>query len=269
MRIEPFQSADIDPFLELAGAEGWISDRWEFDFLLSAFPGGCLVGRIDRRAVAFVTAIVYGTSGWIGNLIVAPGERGKGYGAFLIRRAFDVLGEAGAQTVWLTASPAGKPIYERLGFREVDVIKRWHGKVSGPGFALRTAPSLAGMAAIDRAGWGDGREKVLSVVARRGTVFGVPDGFLVAQPSPRGAQFGPWGCGSKDGAGTLLDQGLSALPEGTDVLLDVPVRNVAAASLLHARGFAVCGGSSLMFAGREPAYVPEKVYALASMGSMG
>jgi hypothetical protein len=97
----------------------------------------------------------------------------------------------------------------------------------------------------------------------------VSDGFLTLQPFARGYQVGPWGCTGRDASTTLLDRGLSSLAEGTSVLLDVPMRNVAAASLLHARGFEICGSSSLMYAGNQPAYSPEKVYALASMGSMG
>jgi len=269
MEIGRLQRDEIDALLALAAAEGWVSDRWEFDFLLEAFPQGCFAGRVAGEPVAFVTAVTYGGSGWVGNLIVRRELRGEGVGTALMRRALEALAAAGAETVWLTASPSGRPIYERMGFREVDVITRWRGIASGVSRVERAEPVGKELLACDRAGWGEGRQALLSVVARRGATFCGPGGFLIIQPSSDGVQVGPWGSSSTGVAAALLDQALAAVAAGTEVVLDVPVRNVAAAALLCARGFTAGGCTSLMVVGREPSYVPENVYALASLGSMG
>lgn len=268
MEIDRFKHDDVDIFLELAADEGWLCDRWEFDFLVTAFPEGCLVGRENGLAVAFITSIKYDRSGWIGNLIVRRDVRGKGAGSALMKRVLDVLGAMGTETVWLTASEAGKSIYEGLGFRSIDVIKRWRGRgggtVSEPG---KIAP--AGILAIDQDGWGDRREAIIDAVTARGAVFGSSDGFLVSQKCGDGVQLGPWGCRNGETAATLLDCARAKAGGEVEVFLDVPARNVAVASLLHDRDFGIKGSTTLMYLGRTPDYRPERIFALASMGSMG
>ncbi|KAF0219221.1 MAG: N-acetyltransferase [Geobacteraceae bacterium] len=269
MEIDRFKHYDVDFFLELATAEGWICDRWEFDFLINAFPEGCLVCRESGRAAAFVTGITYGKSGWIGNLLVRKDLRGKGTGSALLKRVLAVLGTAGTETVWLTASEAGKSIYEKLGFTAVDVIKRWRGTGADSNGAEAGAISLVDILAMDEAGWGDRREAIIGAVTARSTVFGLRDGFLVSQKCGIDVQLGPWGCRNGEAAGTLLDCALAKVEVGAGIFLDVPVGNIAAASLLRTRGFSIEGSATLMYLGLAPAYHPERIYALASMGSMG
>lgn len=269
MEIDGFRLDDIDPFLRLAAAEGWICDTWEFSFLLRHFPQGCFVVRGEGGPVAFVTSIKYGTSGWLGNLIVAPELRGKGCGSALLESALGALIHAGTRTVWLTASAAGRPIYERLGFFTIDVIERWRGtgvttKGLGP---TSIAPDL--LLRLDAAGWGDNREAILAELVARGTVFAAPDGFLISHTSELGIQLGSWVAHGDKTAGWLLDQALAAAGKENEVFLDAPARNRTAARLLGARGFAVAGSNLLMFLGEQPDYNADRIYALASMGSMG
>lgn len=269
MELRKFTRVDVPAFLELAGSEGWISDPWEFAFLLETFPRGCLCAVEDGRAVAFVTSIRYGASGWIGNLLVEKGMRGRGYGTLLMERSLGELLAAGARTVWLTASPAGRPIYEKTGFREVDQVVRWHGvgkarmEESGDGIPV------SDLVPLDRAGWGDERRALLSAVVARGTLLVDADGFLVVQRCGGGFQLGPWSCGHGSGASSLFARALGAVGKGMSVFLDVPAGNGGVAKLLHAAGFSITGHTSLMFAGETPAYEPSRIQALASMGSMG
>src|SRR5512138_3393472 len=128
MDIGFFTRQDIPEFLALADAEGWISGAWELEFLLAAFPPGCLVCRACGMPVAFITTVKYDQSGWVGNLIVAKGWRGRGVGSELLGRGIAALVAAGTRTVWLTASESGRPIYERLGFLAIDTVVRWVGR---------------------------------------------------------------------------------------------------------------------------------------------
>lgn len=269
MQFDRFRHDDVPAFLALADEEGWICDQWEFDFQMRSFPQGCLVMRQDEAPVAFVTSIKYGRSGWIGNLLVHPGFRGAGIGSGLMRRSLAALADAGARTVWLTASPAGKAIYERLGFVAVDTIKRWCGEGIGSGAVTPPLVSPPDIAALDRAGWGDARDAILREVLRRGRLAVHAGGFLVCQHSGGGLQLGPWGAVGREPATRLLDEALTRAGDGTRVFLDVPVRNVDAAIILLQRGFDVRGSTTLMFLGETPDYTPSLVYALASMGSMG
>lgn len=269
MKIRPFYPDDVSLFLALAAAEGWSSDPWEFAFILESFPCGCLAVEENGRPVAFVTAVRYGASGWIGNLIVAEEYRGRGYGTLLMGRAMDQLLDSGTRTVWLTASAQGRPLYEKMGFREMDGVVRWRGTATGGAQWHDDPVAPDELVSLDRAGWGDDRRCVLSAVAARGIVLRENGGFLVAQPCGSGFQLGPWAADGRGVAGELLGRALSRLQGGAQVLLDVPVRNGAAASVLAHAGFAAGGGTVLMCAGAVPAYEPGKIFALATLGSAG
>ncbi|HEY6839497.1 MAG TPA: GNAT family N-acetyltransferase [Geobacteraceae bacterium] len=269
MEIDRFGHDDIGPFLRMALSEGWVCDRWEFSFLLRHFPQGCFVVRGDDGPVAFVTAVKYGTSGWLGNLIVAPELRGQGYGSALLESALGALVHAGVRTVWLTASEAGQPIYERLGFVTIDVVERWRGAGKGGRSLGPTGIAPDRLLQLDAAGWGDQRETILAEVVARGSVFAAPDGFLVSQKSSGGVQFGPWSAEEDETAHWLFDQALAAAGKDTGVFLDVPAANGTAARFLAARGFVRTGNNLLMYLGEPPGFRPGRIYALASMGSMG
>jgi len=269
MKIDPFSHEDVNAFLALAAEENWICGRWEFDFLLRHFPQGCLAARSGGAPIAFVTSIKYGKSGWIGNLVVRKDFRGKGIGSNLLKKVLETLVDAGARTIWLTASEAGKTIYERFGFDTVDIIKRWFGSGTGGVGGGSDDFSLAEILEMDQAGWGDIREAILKEVLERGTVDFCHGGFLIGQTVDEGVQLGPWSAAIRETAGKLLDGVRMRLEEDTRVFLDVPVRNVDAAMLLHSRGFTIEGSALLMFLGELPDYDPTRIYALATMGSMG
>lgn len=268
MVIDQFRHDDIEPFLALAAAEGWVCDRWEFEFLLAQFPSGCLTARREGELVGYVTSIKYDSSGWIGNLIVSRECRGEGIGSALMEGALAALDTAGAATVWLTASKQGKPIYERLGFTVVDVIYRWVGQGIWGGSSAPVDCSREALLDIDNAGWDDRRESIIDAAIRRGRLYHAGRSFLVSQPCSGGIQLGPWG-GLDRNAPILLDEALLGAGKGVKVLLDVPIRNTEQTALLLGKGFSIRGSTLLMCRGTRPAYAPESVYALASMGSMG
>lgn len=269
MKIDRFRQSDLHVFLALATEENWICGRWEFDFLLRHFPQGCLAMRMGDTPVAFITAIKYGTSGWIGNLIVCRELRGKGFGSALMGRALAALLGAGARTVWLTASEAGRSIYERLGFGTVDTVKRWYGIGRGGGDGAIGDCSRASIVSMDQAGWGDFREAILTESLERGTLTVRDGGFIISQPATEGVQLGPWGASGPEAARQLLNAARSRVGAGTRLFLDAPAGNLVAAPLLQSHGFIIRGSALLMYLGEKPAYKPEHIYALASMGSMG
>ena len=269
MKIDQFVPGDIETFLRLALSEAWISSEREMVFLLEKFPQGCLTFRDGEIPVAFITAIKYDSSGWIGNLIVNEEFRGRGIGFSLMQRALAILHQAGAQTVWLTASTAGKPIYEKLGFIVIDLVRRWMVEGFAAKIEQHTRVPFDEMILVDFAGWGDRRHSLLEAICYNGEVFADKCGFLAVQRFNCGNQLGPWASKGDGDAAQLLDKVVTpAKGEGT-IFLDVPGRNVRAASLLGSRGFLMAGESTLMYRGAVPCYNPEKIYALASMGSMG
>ena len=266
--MEPFVESDIRSFVALAEEEGWVTGEWELQFLLQSFPQGCLVWREDGCAVGYITSARHGNSAWIGNLLVKGEARGRGIGRKLMEGALDALLKGGAATIWLTASVKGEGLYRKLGFVSIDSINRWVGEGMGVPAPFEAAPfDMEVVRQVDRAGWGDGRDALLATTCGRGRTFCGNYSFVCCQPWEAGTQLGPWGSLFESEAEPLLDLALSSV-EGR-VFLDVPAGNVAAAALLTRRGFSLKGSNTLMYLGAEPRFEPKKVFALASMGSMG
>lgn len=271
MNTDRFREEDTAEFLRIAAAEGWISDDWELGFLRSAFPQGCLVKRIQGFPAAFVTAVRYERSGWIGNLLVQPDLRRRGIGAELMAEALDALVQAGVETVWLTASPSGKQLYERLGFREIDTIRRWEGAGLEIGPVSPAELSLNELVRLDADGWGDRRERLLSSLMEVGEVHAGPGGFLVVRPVGIQQQIGPWTGVSAAALVTLLEQSVrpTRSDSGEIYCLDVPTGNAAVTRCLEWYGFESTGSTVLMYQGKLPEYIPDLIGALGSFGSMG
>ena len=268
MEIDLFRDSDTVKFLRLAALEGWITDAWELGLLRTAFPKGCLVRRVRRVPVAFVTAMRHDRSGWIGNLLVNPELRRRGLGTELMKQAVTALEAAGVETIWLTASPSGRPLYEGLGFREVDRVHRWLGKDRVVTITPHRQEPLELIRAIDAEGWGDRRETMVSALASGGNLISGHGSFLITRTVGQFRQIGPW-AGSPAEAQVLFAQVVELSPRGDTVCLDVPSRNEGISLFLDRCGFLLAGSTVLMYSGEAPAYRPERVCALASMGSMG
>jgi len=267
MVIVLFCNEDICEFVSLAANEDWISEAWELDFLRQTFPSGCLVCRNKGVPVAFLTSIRYQKSGWVGNLLVRKEWRGKGLGTSLLARALEVLEEAGTQTIWLTASEAGRPIYERRKFTAIDTINRWEGcgRIEN-GFSNNSFKKII---ELDEAGWGDQRKALLRATINRGSVSLRPEGFMVLQRWGSAIQLGPWGSTNPEAAAELLMHSIMPAENGARIFLDVPSKNQHASALLRSAGFSIRSSTTLLYRGEKPDYAPAKIYALASMGSMG
>lgn len=269
MITDSFRKTDVGPFLDLAEAEGWLSDRQELDFLLRVFPMGCFVARDDTGAPgAFITSVSYGRSGWIGNLIVRGDRRRCGTGTLLLTQALRVLSDAGVDTVWLTASEQGAPLYQRIGFTVLDRIERW-----GINRSLvpnrQTASAVDNLLRYDRLGWGDDRAALMDEKLRQGVLVTYNDENMVLQQCAGYSQIGPW-CGAAPwDAKKQLESILDWPVAPGETYLDVPAGNRQITSMLAENGFFRRGTTLLMYQGTPPHYCNEHVYALATMGSSG
>ena len=268
MEMVFFNSAHIEAFISSAKAEGWLTGRREIEFLLGAYSEGCLVYLSAGKPAAFITAISYARSAWIGNLLVLPAYRQRGIGRSLMEKVLAGLDRSGCETVWLTASAAGAHLYKTLDFVQIDRVQRWRGSGTA---ALRidSLACTASVASIDCLGWGDDRRAIFEALPENCSCFRAHDGFLVHLPSGDGQQLGPWGAVSKETAAYLLATAIGKEGAGGEIFLDVPEKNRAAEELLSLRGFSVSGSTLLMYRGRIPEYRAEYIYSLASMGSYG
>jgi len=270
MILDHFQIDDVEWFLGLAAAENWVAEAWEFEFLFSAFPEGCLTLRNEAgNPVGFVTSIRHDRSGWIGNLIVDRLHRGKGLGEALFVNALNALHAAGTETVWLTASKMGRPLYEKYGFTSIDTIIRWTGR--GRCELKKYSESCEAVFDhnTDRIGWGDCRELLLKHIARRGSVLTSGSASAVIQPCKSFMQIGPIAAINPGDASDVMDMALAESPLNSKIYIDAPDSNQSAKRLLCEKDFVSNGENELMFSGVRPAYRPEYIYGLATLGSCG
>ena len=264
--IRRFEFEDIAAFMKAYADEGSSCDPWEFGFLLQTFPQGCFVCKVKEQPVAFITSIAYGTTGWIGNLIVGKSFRGRGIGKTLTKHALESLRLAGVQSIWLSATEPGRWIYQGFGFVEVDTINQWVG--FGQAGKLRDAPpgmDIERMKLLDSAYWGDNRGALIEAVCQQGKVISALDSFLVMRPwNADFVQFGPW-CGRRiEIVEGLFKAALIRVGPDNPAFTFVPSRNSAAAELLAEHDFEVIASSALMCLGSAADYAPTHIFGLAS-----
>ena len=267
MLIEAPGAADWAVFRAWAAAEHWRIPDGELELYGPAGPGQALLLRDGGETCGFVTVMAHERSGWIGNLLVAPAARGRGFGAILFDRAVALLEEAGTAQLWLTASEQGRPLYGRRGFRQVDVMVRWVARgVAGLVGEEAAAGELLFQA--DRQAWGEARRGLLAPLAARGEVFASGVNVLLLQGGETMRVLGPWYApeGCPRGNRQLLAAALAAA--GTaEVVADVPA-SAPLAGLLLAAGFRETGRNLLMVRG-DSTRTPAGLMSLASLGSMG
>ena len=120
---------DVPACADLAASRGWPREERKWRFLLGVArgygaldAGGRLVGSVLlTRCTPRVAAI--------GSLLVAEPLQGRGLGRALMGRA---LGAAGDLQVTLASTRQGRPLYDRLGFREVGRLDMYRGSFGTP-----------------------------------------------------------------------------------------------------------------------------------------
>lgn len=258
---------DLDwlAFRTLAKEEGWRVAEHE---LALHRQGGCSRAWALRRqgaTIGLVTGVCHQTSAWIGNLIVAEAERGRGYGGALFTHAVKEMRAAGAVTLWLTASAQGAPLYGARGFHPVGEIERWVRREGGDGTHPGAAAAGGG---VDAAVWGDDRSPLLRHLEGAGSWMALGGSLALLQRGDDLQIIGPWygALRLRDDA-ELLARLVAVASPHRELVIDL-VANSGRQGLLAAAGFTPAGRTGLMVAG--PTQVQwSRLTALATLGSCG
>lgn len=268
MELVRFDKSHIKSFLQRAALEEWVTASSEIEFLLSNCPSGCLVCLHKGVTAGFITSIIYQRSAWIGNLLVMPEFRGQGIGRNLMETVLRMLDESTCETIWLTASADGEQLYKKLGFRHIDVVRRWKGG-SWLLPSVGSAVYCENVRRADFAGWGDNRPQIFAAQRDRFSCFTTEKGFIASSITNGMQHIGPFGAASESAAAELFGRFRALGTEECDAILDVPAKNSSATKLLVSSGFTTIGVTQLMYRGTTPEYHPDKIFALASLGSYG
>jgi GNAT superfamily N-acetyltransferase len=87
--------------------------------------GHVYLARVEARPAACVAAFDAGGDCGIYNVGTVAEARGKGLATGLMRQALLDARERGCQTTSLQATAMGRPVYRRLGYRELGAIEMW------------------------------------------------------------------------------------------------------------------------------------------------
>jgi GNAT superfamily N-acetyltransferase len=262
-------------FLEWAALEGWRVPARELALYRGELAGSAFVLRDGAdRPLGFVTVCRHQRSAWIGNLLVAPWGRGRGFGRRLFEHAVACLAERNNATLWLTASPGGAPLYASSGFREVGRIERWVGRGRGATAAAPAAGGLHGglysLVKADAAACGDSRAELLTSLACGGRILRSGHSIALVQAGDGLHVIGPWisvdHCPRANR--TILTDAVEGCREGDEMAVDL-YDGAPERTLLAAAGFAQSGETVLMCRGETERTRTGGAVALATLGSMG
>lgn len=201
MDIRRLAPGDIDALGRLIVAAGWNQTDRDIARLLALEPAGCFAACEGGQVVGTTTTTTYGPDlAWVGMVLVDPDYRRRGVATALTERALDYLRERGVRTIKLDATPAGRPVYERLGFVPETVLERWAGTGFPPehplnGVRLGTWEQVA---ATDRTAFGADRSALMrAIINDSGPPITATDslgglgGYAFARPGRRAAYIGP------------------------------------------------------------------------------
>ncbi len=272
MLIRQATAADWHSFLRFADDEGWQVPRLEIDLFSGPMATGAFALTDDERCLGFITAAAHTRSGWIGNLILPQEERGKGYGGQLFDYAVRYLEGCGVQSLLLTASALGKPLYEKRGFTTIGAIERWRFDPNGKGSCGNADDPLpfSILKEADAYAWQEERRDLLPFLHNRGQAFLAGRSCLHLQHGEDIQVLGPWYTASRCRVENrqLVLKALAAATPGVPLFTDILTRS-GLSPVLKLAGFRRTGSTDLMLRGPRPPMLTSTLVALASLGSMG
>jgi GNAT superfamily N-acetyltransferase len=265
--VRPATAGDLEEMsgiLESGGLSSYRPEILEFNLARSRMFVGCR----DGRVVGVAGCVCFGRTGWLGNVAVGSDFRGRGLGTAISQTAVDCLRQAGVETVLLTATELGMPVYERLGFADEGVSYGIWEQQQAPALAC-DRPATVQPADIDEIirqdarATGEDRRGYLAAFAGRARV---PAGRAAA-----GYRVGlPWG-----GGPVIAANPASARPLIVDMIrtspgsrLAFPEKNVHGAALAVSLGFRLAGRVRRMRLGPSvPGYRPGAIYNVFSLAA--
>lgn len=124
--IRNMQPEDLPVAMELLIQVGWNQTERDLWLFLERGKSTYLVAEVDDQVVGMVASIHYGIEvAWISMMIVREAFRGRGISKWLLNTQIRQLKEQGVKTIKLDATPAGRPVYRKLGFEDEYAIHRY------------------------------------------------------------------------------------------------------------------------------------------------
>jgi predicted N-acetyltransferase YhbS len=210
----PMNEGDIPAAHALSQAVRWPHRPEDWQFVLRLGTG--FVAEEDGAVIGTALCWKQGEhDASLGMIIVSPAHQGKGIGRELMQRVLEELGE---RRTLLNATPAGQPLYERLGFVATGTLCQHQGAmtvvppVALPGGAqvrLAEPEDLAAIIGLANRATGMSRDAIMRQLATFAEVSvlerdGALAGFSVMRRFGRGHVIGPLVAPDAEGARALV-----------------------------------------------------------------
>lgn len=242
----------MDGLMKLKDAEGWNQLEQDWSLLISYGESASFVAVLDERIVGSVTALNYaGAVAWIGMMLVDKAYRGRGIGKALMLGVMDKL--KGCESIKLDATPAGRPLYLKLGFRDEYELYRMTNHLASaisPGensivpMKMQVA-DLPEVAAFDRQVFGADRTKLIARLFERSPELAwiVREkerlaGFCLGRSGQNFIQIGPVHASSQVCAKALMGSAVNQVT-GQAIVVDIPTGKSGTIQWLEECGFQI------------------------------
>jgi len=276
VEIDMLREVHLAAALQIQEGEHWNQTVRDWKRLLQLNPAGCFGAFCAGKLIGTVTVITYQRHlAWIGMMLVAPEYRGRGIGKRLMCTALDHCQHRRVRTVKLDATPAGRPLYESLGFTAECEIERWQGQAALP----KARPSRqrrrnrnlhSTVCKLDDQAFYASRKRLLHSLLLDCCVtpaLQMDDsgqallGYALARNGSRGCYLGPIIATEQGVAVGLFDSLLESLAK--EVFVDICVRNADFVASLIKRGFARQRSLTQMTLGQQSTPISNLVFAIA------
>jgi GNAT superfamily N-acetyltransferase len=250
--IRPMQPGDLDQAFGLSIDEGWNQTATDWRLLFDDPGNICLVAEKDNRVVGTATALNHENKiAWIGMVLVNRSLRGQGAGMLLLEEIIERLKHI--ESVKLDATPAGEPLYRKLGFvTEYKILRltrnprKYQPVITSPDRV--SAMSLADLSEISRFDstvFGADRSYLLNHLFKyypeKAFCLRVDDRIVGAVFGRAGSKFnyiGPVSAMSSESAIKLVSRSLELLNDQA-IALDVPEDKAELLTWLESEGFII------------------------------
>jgi hypothetical protein len=268
--------------MALKQTAGWNQTPDDWRMILETSQGGSYAAVVNEIPVGTITTVSYPPHfSWLGMLLVHPEYRKKGIGSDLLKAAIHYAQNIGA--VQLDATPAGKPIYLRLGFvEECELVRmvrppeEFDYTAAIPTHRIE-ASAMTNICLYDHPLFGASRSIILRWLYRSAPQYSFYTsqdtgteqdmnkitGFCLGRSGTRYEQIGPIVAENGETAYSLLLSALNACSLN-NVIVDVPVSNSEWLNFLTHAGFVQHRFYTRMTLGGSQRFgKPDNIFAIA------
>lgn len=244
------RAADLDQAFCLSLNEGWNQTMNDWKLLFENTENVCIVAEKDNQVVGTATALNHENKiAWIGMVLVDKSLRGQGAGKMLLENIINRLKHV--ESVKLDATPAGEPLYLKLGFIAEHKILRMTSDcltfLSEMFPSMETAnidqENLSEITKLDRKIFGADRNYLLMHLLSEnpGRAFYLkkknsPEGYVFGRAGSRFNYVGPVSALNQESARELILKALKSLND-QNIAIDILENKVDLISWLESIGF--------------------------------